>query len=177
MHPHSQFWFALNAKVRREKHISGILELKGYEVFLPLHRTIRRWSDRIKEIQYPLFPGYIFCRFDPNDKLPILTISGVLSIVGIGKMPVPVDEVEVDTIRTIIQSGLPVCPYPHFQAGHTVQIDYGPLRGLEGIILDSEPCKKKLIVSVTLLRRSVAVSIDPNWVSNARFVAKSAGQS
>jgi transcription antitermination factor NusG len=172
--PNQYAWFAVNAKMQREKYVSNILRLKGYEVFLPLHRVRRRWSDRMKEIENPLFPGYIFCRFDPNEKLPILVVPGVLSIVGIGKAPLPVDENEINAIRTVVESGLPVQALPHFEVGYAVRIECGPLQGVEGIITDYNHDKKKLIVSITLLRRSVAVTIDASWVRTIKVSAKSA---
>src|SRR5438309_1885473 len=85
-------WFAIHIRGRYEKSTAAILHDKGYEWFLPLYKCRRRWSDRSKELELPLFPGYLFCRFDLNDRLPILTTPGVLQIVGIGKTPIPVDE-------------------------------------------------------------------------------------
>lgn len=168
-------WFALNSRTRREKYVANILKLKGYEVFVPVRRVRRQWSDRIKEFEDPLFPGYIFCRFSLQDKLAILTVPGVLSVVGVGKTPIPVDEDEISAIRTIVHSGLPVESWPYLEVGHRVMIEYGPLRGLEGTLLNYELRKKKMVVSVTLLRRSIAVTFDAESISSAKPAAKIVG--
>src|ERR1700682_4995771 len=88
-------WFALQVRSRYENIVTAHLSGKGYESFLPLHKTRRRWSDRFKEIEQPLFPGYVFCRLNPFNRFPILTIPGVFLIVGVGKTPVPIDEDEI----------------------------------------------------------------------------------
>jgi len=137
---------------------------KGYEWFLPLRKSRRRWSDRIKEIEQPLFPGYVFCRFDPLARLPILITPGVIGIVGIGKTPIPIEDSEILSIQTIVKSGLPSQPWPFLQIGERVRIDSGPLEGLEGILLQSK-ANHRLVVSVTLLQRSVAAEIDSACVS------------
>jgi transcription antitermination factor NusG len=85
-------WFALRVKSRSEKIVSTIARNKGFEEFLPLYQSRRRWSDRFKSVDVPLFPGYVFCRVDPEFRLPLLTIPGVLSFVGIGKVPAPIDD-------------------------------------------------------------------------------------
>ena len=152
-------WFALQVRIRHEQATAAFLQYKGYEWFLPLHKCKRRWSDRTKEFKLPLFPGYLFCRFDPLLRLPILKTPGVLSILGIGKTPVPVDEAEIAALQSIVQSGLLTEPWPFLQIGQRVQIEYGPLAGLEGIIINSKS-HQRFIVSVTLLQRSVAVEMD-----------------
>jgi transcription antitermination factor NusG len=140
------------------------LQGKGYEPFLPVYASRRRWSDRIKEIELPLFPGYLFCRLDPSDRLPILVTPGVVQIVGIGKNPVPLDELEIASIQTAVQSGLRRQAWPYQQIGQKVRVECGPLRGLEGILLSIKG-GHRLILSVTLLQRSVAVEVDETWVS------------
>lgn len=157
-------WFALQVRTPWEKMAAGALVLRGYECLLPLYVSRRRWSDRIKEIELPLFPGYLFCQFDPAYRLPILQTRGVLQIVGIGKTPIPVDDVEIAAIRCLLQSRLPREPWPFIQIGQYVRIEDGPLRGLSGIVVDVKS-QMKLILSVSLLRRSVAVEIHPSWVS------------
>jgi len=146
---------------------SRILGGKGYETFLPLYRSRRRWSDRVKHINVALFPGYLFCRFDPLDRLvPVLTTPGVLSIVSSGKAPVPVAEEEIEAVQMIVRSGLAARPRPFLQVGSKVHIDQGPLTGLDGIIAH-EKNTSRLVVSVTLLQRSVAVEIDSTWARPA----------
>src|SRR5579863_2483916 len=92
-------WFALRVKSRSEKIVATIARNKGFEEFLPLYQSRRRWSDRFKSVELPLFPGYVFCRLNPEFRLPLLTIPGVMSFVGIGKVPVPIEEAEIAAIK------------------------------------------------------------------------------
>lgn len=152
-------WFALQVRTRHEIGISDYLRAKGYEQFLPLYKCRKRWSDRIKEVQAPLFPGYLFCRFDPQARLPILKTPGVVQVVGNGRAPIPVCDSEISALQTLIASGLPNQPWPFLHAGDKVQIQGGPLRGLEGVLVAFKG-NCHLVLSVTLLQRSVAVEID-----------------
>ena len=157
-------WFALQVKTRHEVGVSDHLQGKGYEWFLPLYKSRRRWSDRVKEVDAPLFPGYLFCRFNPNDRLPILKTPGVTQIVGYNHVPIPVDEQEIAAIRRLVVSGVPNFPCAYLEVGSKVRIDVGALRGLEGILMDVKG-KRRLVLSITLLQRSVAVEIDSDAVS------------
>ena len=159
-----QPWFAIQVRTSTEKSVAAHLRCTGYESFVPLGKSRRRWSDRIKEIEIPLFPGYLFCRLDLHHRLPVLQTPGVLQIVGIGKTPIPVDETEIAAIQSVLKSGLPAQPWPFLRVGQAVQIRYGPLSGLTGIIVDLKS-EVRLVLSVSLLRRSVAVEVDRNCLS------------
>lgn len=163
-------WFALQVKARYENIIATGLVGKGYECFLPTYKKRRRWTDRIRESDQPLFPGYLFCRLDPLHRFPILVTPGVISIVGVGKVPVPVDEKEIDAIQTALSSHAESQPWPYLQEGQKVKVEYGPLTGLEGIVLDIRG-QKKLLLSLTLLQRSVAIQLDRTWVAPAAGIA------
>jgi len=156
-------WFALQVRSRFEKNVASFLDGKGYEWFLPTYRSRRRWSDRMKDVELPLFPGYLFCRFNPQERLPILKTPGMISIVGTAKIPTAVDEAEIVALQMLVNSGLPRQPWPYLQAGQRVRIEQGALSGLEGIFLQQKGCDR-VILSVTLLQRSVAVEIDNGWV-------------
>jgi len=156
-------WFALHVKPRHERAVVRGLENKGFEHFLPLYQARRRWSDRYKTVALPLFPGYVFSRFEPQCRVPILTVPGVLRIVGAGRTPLPVEDSEIAALQSIVKSGLPAHPWPFLKAGQAVSIEGGPLCGLTGILLDFKG-SQRLIVSVTLLQRSVAVEIESDWV-------------
>src|SRR5690348_14924711 len=106
-------WYAVRVRSKFEVLASAGLSGKGYEPFLPLYKTRRRWSDRIKEMELPLFPGYVFCRFDAGTRLPVLTTPGVMSVVGYGREPVIIDDAEIEAVRAIIASGLPAIPWPY----------------------------------------------------------------
>src|SRR5215470_7185724 len=98
-------WYALHVRTRFEKVVARNLRGKGYEEFLPLYRRTNRWSDRVKEIELPLFPGYVFCRFNAQDRLPVLTVPGVNAVVGVGKHLLPIEESELNAIRAVLKSG------------------------------------------------------------------------
>lgn len=168
-------WFALQIKAGHERATALMLRHKGYEEFLPLCKVKRRWSDRIKEIQVPLFPGYLFCQFSPHVGAPIITTPGVIRIVGIGKTPVAVSDEEISAVQRLVKSGLNTQPWPYLRVGQTVRIESGPLEDLEGIVLVIKN-HHRLIVSVSLLQRSVAVEIDRDWVSPAGFSSNSGDQ-
>ena len=157
-------WFALQVRTRNEVGVAEQLNGQGYERFLPLYKVRKRWSDRIKEVATPLFPGYLFCRFNPQDRLPILKTPGVMQIVGFKNGPVAVDESEIHALQTIAVAGTPHQPWPFLTAGDRVRIESGPLLGLEGILTEVRR-SHRLVLSVTLLQRSVAVEIDSALVS------------
>jgi transcription antitermination factor NusG len=158
----SKSWFAIRVKSRCEKSVAAMAQNKGFEEFLPLYQSRRRWSDRIQSVEVPLFPGYIFCRLDPAHRLPLLTIPGVLHFVGIGKTPIPVEESEILAIQAAVNSGLAIEPWDFVEVGQRVRLEEGPLTGVEGIYLGMSK-QQRLVVSVGLLKRSVAVTIDRHW--------------
>ena len=106
------------------------LGFRGFESFLPLRRVRHRWSDRFKTIEEPIFPGYLFCRFDPSDRFRVLNTTGVAQIVGAGRTPIPVDESEIRSLRTLVASKMPLVPWSSLQAGQAVRIDWGALAGV-----------------------------------------------
>jgi len=163
----SQPWFAVRVKSRSEKSVAAIARYNGFEHFLPLYRSRRRWSDRIKSLDLPLFPGYVFCRIDPASRLQLLTIPGVQHIVGAGKTPLPVNDAEIAALQAAAQSGLPAEPWPFLKAGQRVLLEDGPLAGLEGLLIEIRK-NYRLLLSVTLLNRWVAVEIERDWVTPLR---------
>jgi transcription antitermination factor NusG len=168
-------WFALLLRTSREKSACLLLENAGYECFLPISKYMRRWSDRMKEVEVPLFPGYLFCRMNPNDRLPVLMTPGVIQIVGTGKTPIPVEEQEIAAIQRVGTSGLSTMPWPYLQVGHVARIEEGPLRGMTGIVIRIKS-GLKLVLSVNLLQRSIAVEIDRSWIGAAYPVRAAAYQ-
>jgi transcription termination/antitermination protein NusG len=156
-------WVALQVRPRSEKLVTNALNSKGIEVFLPLYTTRRRWSDRVKELELPLFDGYVMCRLDLQYRLPALTIPGVIQFVGFGRQPVPIDAAEIAALQAVVKSGLPSAPWPFLQVGQRIRVEHGPLRDLEGILLQVKGTQR-LILSVSLLQRSVAVEVDRDCV-------------
>jgi len=160
--PDVENWFALRVKSRCEKIVSTIVQNKGFQEFLPVYQSRRQWSDRVKSLEMPLFPGYVFCRLNPQNRLPLLTIPGALHFVGIGKAPVPIDDMEINAIQSAVRSGLSTEPWPYLEIGDRVQLEDGPLSGLEGILVGTAK-EHRLVVSVSLLKRSMAVTIERHW--------------
>ncbi len=158
-------WYALQVRAKHESSVAHFLRGRGYDTFLPQHEHRRNWSDRVRVSHAALFPGYLFCRLNIENRLPILTAPGVNQIVGYRKTPVPVDEAEIHAIQLLIASGLPNEPWPYLRAGDRVHIEKGPLRGLEGIFLEVRGVHR-LVLSVTLLQRSVAVEIESAFVQS-----------
>jgi transcription antitermination factor NusG len=167
-------WFALQVRTQHERGVAEFLRGSGYEWFLPLYKCRKRWSDRVKEVEIPLFPGYLFCRFNPVDRLPILKTPGVIQIVGCNREPAVIDESEIRAIQTLVSSGVPNQPWPYLHTGDKVQIESGPLRGMAGILTDFKG-SHRLIVSITLLQRAVAVEIDSALVTSHRAAEERAG--
>lgn len=152
-------WYVLRVKTNREKSIASLLRQKGYIDFLPLYTESRCWSDRLKEMQLPLFPGYVFCRFDAQLRLPILTTPGVIHALGASGVPEPVNESEIAAIQLAVSSGRLMQPWPFLKIGQRVVVQHGPLRHVEGILSEIKG-DRKLIISISLLQRSVAVQME-----------------
>ena len=156
-------WFALYVRSHFERAVEQCLKGKGYQAFSPFYQTIRKRSGRTKVLDLPLFPGYVFCCFNPQRRLPILTTPGIVHVLGPGNVPEPVKLSEIRSIRTVAESGQPVQPWPFLPAGHKVRIEAGPLSGTEGTLLRVKN-QLRLVVSVTLLQRSMAVELDQELV-------------
>lgn len=157
-------WYALFVRSRHEKTVENSLKSKRYKVFSPSYRTKRKRVDRIAEIEVALFPGYVFCQFDPSKRLPILMTPGVVGVVGRGNRPEPVDDAEIASIRSVALAGRSVQPWPFLRLGQRIRMQSGPLTGVEGIFLRVAD-ENHLIVSVTLLQRAVSVVIERDSVS------------
>lgn len=151
-------WYALHVRSRAELSVARQIQQKGYEPFVPLYRSRRRWADRMKELELPLFPSYVFCRVTMASAGRVVTTPGVIRIVGAGGVPIPVDDGEIEALRRVACTRLCAEPWPYLQAGQRVELCAGPLRGLQGVLAQSAN-GDRLIVSVSLLQRSVSVEI------------------
>jgi len=160
-------WFALQVRTRKERLVSTHLEGQGYECFLPLYKSQRQWSDRAKELDQPLFPGYLFSKFDFQNRRPLVVTPGVIRIVGTGKKAMPVEDHEIEAIQLALASGLPSQPWPYLEVGERVRVHYGCLRGLEGILISFKGTHR-VVLSVSMLQRSVAMEVDLAWVTAVR---------
>lgn len=156
-------WYAVRVRSNYERVTAAHLRERGYEEFSPSFQVQRRWSDRTKTIEQFLFPGYVFTRLDPHNRLLAITAPGVVGLVGFGKSPTPIPDQEIESIRTIVRSGLLMKPWPFLKVGERVLIERGPLAGVEGILQDVKG-KFRLIVSISLLHRSASAEVDRTWV-------------
>jgi len=155
----SAAWYAIYTRHQHEKAVAQILSNKGLEIFLPLYRVAHRWQDRTKQLSLPLFPCYLFLRGGLDRRLQILTTPGVHTIVGWAGRPAVIPEVEIDAVRRAVESFLRVEPHPFLKCGDWVRVKSGPLQGLEGILVRKKNLFR-LVLSVELLGRSVAVEVD-----------------
>lgn len=157
-------WFVTTVKHRHEAGVAAYLAAQGIEPFAPTCPVLREWSDRKKTVRFPLFPGYVFGHFALTHRDAVLRTPGVTSIVGFAGIAAAVPDEEVERVRAMMSAGLPLEPWPYLERGHRIRIERGPLKGLEGLIVEvKNDCR--LVVSVTLLQRSVSVSIDRDLVA------------
>lgn len=167
-------WFAVYTRARHEKRVTEQLrQQETFAVFLPTYKTVRRWKDRRKLVELPLFPGYVFVRIALKDRLNLLRIPGVVRLVGFNGIPTPLPEREIDSLREALRQRAVAKPHPFLAVGRKVRVKNGPLAGLEGTLLRHKG-RYRLVVSLELIQRSTAVDIDaadleslPNGVSHA----------
>lgn len=156
-------WYAVRVRSNFEMITSTLLRGKDIEEFCPTYKSIRRWSDRTKAMQRPLFPGYVFCRIPLAQRVSVLSTQGVVGIVGAGRIPIAIPEQEIEAVRAIVKSDLAATPWPYLQVGHRVLMQCGPLAGTEGVVLEVKS-QLRLVVSIDILRRAVATEIDRTWI-------------
>ena len=157
-------WFALAVKPRYDKAVARTLNTRGFETLLPLYKKQHKYGARLKQSELPLFPGYVFCRFNAPARLPILTTPGVIKILGIGNKSIALSEDEIASLQVAIQAQVPLQPFPFLEVGQKVRIDKGALAGVEGIVISFKQYLR-LVLSITLLQRSVLLEIDRDQVS------------
>ncbi len=156
-------WFALTVKHHHEKAVAQALVGRSVESYLPLYRHLHHSAGRMKPAMLPLFPGYVFCRVDISNRLPVLTIPGVSSIVSVGKAPAAIPDCEIESVQTMIRSDRNVAPHPSFCEGQEVLIERGPLKGIQGTLVSCKP-NDRLVITIPMLQRAVSAEVDPEWV-------------
>jgi transcription antitermination factor NusG len=157
-------WFALVVKPRFDKAVARALEAKGYETLMPVYKKYHQYGRHSKHFDLPLFPGYVCCRFHFQTRMPVLATPGVIRVAGGGGIATPISENEIHSLQAAIRSHLSVQPFPFLNVGQKVRINSGVLAGVEGIFLGSKP-QLRLVLSITLLQRSVLLEIDGDLVS------------
>jgi len=145
-----------------EATVAMHLRNSGFETVLPVCPTRKEWSDRTKLVDVPLFPGYVFCEFDRDRQMQVEYVPGVNGVVSFGSRLAEVDREEITAIQTVLATGLTLAPWPRLEPGRKVEIHRGPLRGLMGVVVGDDG-NQRLILSVTLLNRSISVEMDRGW--------------
>ena len=158
-HPQENKWYALTVRYQHERQTERALQSKGLETLVPLYRIRRQWSDRVKDVDLPLFAGYVLCHFAWTERLEVLGTPGVAKIVGFGGADAALEDSEIATIRLLLALNLPLAPWPYLKAGDRVRVERGPMRGLEGTLLRTKE-GTRLVIGVELLQRSIAVEVD-----------------
>ena len=152
-------WFAVWTRSRHEQVVREQIEGKGLETFLPTITRWSRWKDRRKKVDWPLFPGYCFARFDPAERLSVLKCSGVVNIVSFNGDIAPIPDLEIESIRRLVSSELQYDPCPLIREGTIVEVVHGPLRGVVGRLL-RKGANARLILAVDLIGQAVSVDVD-----------------
>lgn len=164
---HPDSWFAVRVRSRCEKLAATELAARGFTVCAATAPHRRVWIDRVRTVEMPLFPGYIFARFDPADQFTIRRVAGVSDIVGVAGLPHPVADVEMESILILLKSGVEVQKTPFLHVGERVRVRWGPLAGVAGV-LERIKSGCRLLISVNFLQRSVAVEVDSALVEPLR---------
>jgi transcription termination/antitermination protein NusG len=159
-------WHAVTVRHQHERQVAAALDTTGVETFVPLYRARRRWSDRVKDLDAPLFPGYVLGRFSMPDRMKVMRTPGVVKIVGFGGVPERIQDGEIAAVRQAVESKRKLGPCPHLRTGDRVRIAEGPLRGVEGTLL-SEKGGVRLVIGIALLQRSIAVELEREMVMTA----------
>ena len=171
-------WFALQVQGNHEKAVGYLLGLKGYEQLVPIYQVNSRWSDRVKTLEKPLFPGYVFCRYDPTIGSDVVTTPGVMRVLGTRGHALPVSDAEITAIQAATRSGVAVepCDYPaaDFSIMERVSITAGPFSGLEGIVVRTKN-SRRLVVSIETIRRSFVTELDAAWLLPIEKIEETAG--
>lgn len=166
-------WYALRVRSNREQTVAIHLRDRGFEEYSPCYKVTSQWSDRKRIVDRFIFPGYVFCRLDTSNRLPVLSVPGVVGIVGLGKVPIAIPDVEMERVALTIRSGLAVMPWPYLNTGDWILIEKGPLAGVEGILVRAKG-SHRIVVSFNLLQRSVSAEVDREWVRPIKKAAVTA---
>ena len=154
------YWFAVQTRPRHEKKVAQELQTKGILAYLPLHSTLRQWSDRLQNVSLPLFPGYVFVQTKGTvvDRVAVLQTNGITGFVGVRGQGLSIPDQQIQAIKAVIESGVAVNQYPFLQEGKRVRIRSGSLTGVEGVLVAKNE-DLSLVISVELIQRSLAVRI------------------
>jgi transcriptional antiterminator NusG len=154
-------WFAIWTRSRHEKLVRDQIAKKGVvDVFLPTIGKWSRWKDRKKKIDWPLFPGYVFAKFVPDERVGILKVDGVVQIISNNGVMSSIPDEEIESIRTLVESELAYDPVPLIKEGDLVKVTSGPLKGVVGRLVTKKGAAARLVLSVDLIGQAVSVEVD-----------------
>ncbi|MGE5205050.1 MAG: transcription termination/antitermination protein NusG [Chlamydiota bacterium] len=159
-------WYVLHTLANHEKRVAQHMQQLEIEHFLPLYRSVRRWSDRKKELQLPLFAGYVFVHTRLRERLRILQAPGVVQLVSFQGKPAAVAETEIEFLRGTLRGGVCVEPYPYLKLGRRVRVHSGPLAGIEGFLADRKG-RLRVVLSLDLIQRSIAAEVAADEIEPA----------
>ena len=152
-------WYAIYTRHQHEKAVANVLTTKGFEVFLPVYTARHQWKDRTKELSLPLFPSYVFVHTCLRERVEVLRTPGVYEFVEFGGVPSAIPLEDIQTVRRAIEHSLAIAPHPNLHCGDRVRVSSGPLTGSEGILARVKS-QYRLVLSIDILNRSVAVEVD-----------------
>ena len=159
-------WIAVRSKPRSEKIASNELTKKGIEIFLPIIKKRRQWSDRKKWVEFPLFSGYLFARIELKDSIYVLNTHGVNTIVKFGDKVVTIDDDVVNSIKLALKGGYDLLPMKYFTVGDQVKVIGGPMEGAIGIVETKHKKNNRLVIKIDALQQAIAVHIETRLLEN-----------
>jgi transcription antitermination factor NusG len=152
-------WYAAYTRSHHEKCVAQQLQTRTVEHFLPLYESVRKWKDRRKRMELPLFPGYIFVRISLHERLRVLVVPGVVRLVGFDNRPAALADDEIEALRGVMGRGLRSEPHPYLAVGRRVRIARGALAGIEGVLVRKKG-RVRLVLSIDLIRQSAMIEVD-----------------
>jgi transcription antitermination factor NusG len=168
-------WYAGHTASRHEKRIAEQLKQRSVEHFLPLFQTIHRWKNGRHRVELPLFPGYVFVHITLRERSRVLEIPGFVRLVGFSSIPCPLPDTEIEAIRDTLKLGIKTQPYPYLTIGTRVEIRNGPLQGMTGILVQRRG-QCRVVLSIDLIRRSMAVEVSSEDVGSVKVLASAGGK-
>lgn len=164
--PETRSWYAVHARSRHEKLVHAHLQHRQVVSFLPTYKSLRKWKDRRIELDFPLFPGYLFVEISLRDQVAVLQVPGVVRLVGCGYTPTPLNSVQIEALRAGLLKGR-IEPHPYLSIGERVRITKGPFAGVEGV-LKAKKNSVSVIVSIEAILQAIAVEVRADDVEPVR---------
>jgi transcription elongation factor/antiterminator RfaH len=162
-----QNWYALYTRPRHEKKVTEMLLSKGVEVYLPLLNTRRKLKDRIRMVELPLFPSYVFCKFEYKERFSILETQGIIKIVNFHGVPSVVPDWQIESLKKVLENPESLQMESYFRQGDLVEVKEGPFKGLRGTVKKIKG-ESRLAITIEGIMQSISVEIDPDSVETVK---------